>query len=71
MVSGLGGLVGVIVGILVTVAYVKYNMDKVFYPGINIMALAFGISVLLGVVFGAYPAIKASRLQPVDALRVE
>jgi len=46
-------------------------MDKIFYPHINVMALAFGISVALGIAFGLYPAIKASRLQPVDALRVE
>ena len=71
MVSGLGGIVGVIVGVLFTMAYVKINMDKIFYPHINVMALAFGISVALGIAFGLYPAIKASRLQPVDALRVE
>jgi putative ABC transport system permease protein len=71
MVSGLGGIVGVIVGILVTMAYVKINNDKVFYPHVDIMALAFGISVTLGILFGLYPAIKASRLQPVDALRNE
>ena len=71
MVSGLGGIVGVIVGILVTMAYIKIDQDKVFYPHIDIMALAFGISVALGILFGLYPAIKASRLQPVDALRNE
>ena len=71
MVSGLGGIVGVIVGILVTMAYIKITQDKVFYPHIEIMALAFGISVVLGIAFGLYPAVKASRLQPVDALRNE
>jgi len=71
MVSGLGGIVGVIVGIIVTMAYVKITLDKVFYPHIDIMALAFGISVVLGIVFGLYPAVKASKLQPVDALRNE
>ena len=71
MVSGLGGIVGVIIGIIVTMAYVKISQDKVFYPHIDIMALAFGISVALGIAFGLYPAIKASRLQPVEALRVE
>jgi putative ABC transport system permease protein len=71
MVSGLGGIVGVIVGILFTMAYVKITQDKVFYPHFEIMALAFGISAVLGIIFGLYPAIKASRLQPVDALRIE
>ncbi|MCL1856003.1 MAG: ABC transporter permease [Clostridia bacterium] len=71
MVSGLGGLVGVIVGVIVTMAYVKIEHDKVFYPHVNIMALAFCISVALGILFGLYPAVKASRLQPVDALRNE
>ena len=71
MVSSLGGLVGVIAGVIVTMAYVKITLDKVFYPSISIMAISFGISVVLGVGFGLYPAIKASKLQPVDALRVE
>jgi putative ABC transport system permease protein len=71
MVSGLGGIVGVIVGILFTMAYIKLTQDKVFYPHIDVMALAFGISVVLGIAFGLYPAVKASRLQPVDALRNE
>ena len=71
IVSGLGGIVGVIVGILFTMAYVKVSYDKVFYPRFEVMALAFGISVVLGVLFGLYPAIKASRLQPVEALRIE
>ena len=71
IVSGLGGLVGVIVGILFTMAYVKMAYDKVFYPHVEVMALAFGISVVLGILFGLYPAIKASRLQPVEALRIE
>jgi len=71
MVSGLGGIVGVIVGILVTMAYIKITQDIVFYPQVTVMALAFGISVALGILFGLYPAIKASKLQPVDALRNE
>jgi len=71
IVSGLGGIVGVIVGIIITMAYVKKEMDKVFIPQPPVMAIAFGISVVLGILFGLYPAIKASKLQPVDALRNE
>ncbi len=71
VVSGLGGVVGVIVGILVTILWIKLDQNKIFYPSVSIMAIAFGFSVALGLIFGIYPAAKASRLQPVDALRNE
>jgi putative ABC transport system permease protein len=71
LVSGLGGVVGVIAGILITMVWVKLEQDIVFYPAPGIMALAFGVSVALGVLFGLYPAVKASGLQPVEALRSE
>jgi putative ABC transport system permease protein len=71
LVSSLGGVVGVIAGILITMTWVKLQYDIIFYPTPAIMALAFGVSVALGLLFGLYPAAKASALQPVDALRSE
>ena len=35
------------------------------------MAVSAGVSVVLGIIFGLYPAVKASGLQPVEALRAD
>ncbi|MCP9209756.1 ABC transporter permease [Streptomyces sp. NEAU-Y11] len=65
--SGLGGLAGITLGVLGTVGYAAY---KGWPPVIPVTAVSsgFGGAVLVGVVAGVYPAIRASRLSPTTAL---
>jgi putative ABC transport system permease protein len=70
-----GGIFGVIVGILISllVAYIAkwlgYNWDLVI--SISSILLSCSISILVGLFFGLYPAIKASKLNPIEALAYE
>ncbi len=71
MICGIGGILGIIVGYLGTLIVGKLAFKIVLIPGVGITVGAFAISVALGIIFGIYPAAKASRLQPVDALRAD
>jgi len=68
----LGGLLGVIVGQLLTVAManIPNGLDKAFIP-LWAIGVSFGFSGIVGVFFGMFPAIKAARLDPIEALRHE
>lgn len=70
VISGLGGVIGIGLGIFASSLVSKYmNIKAVVNPGVIIGAFAFSLAV--GVFFGIYPADKASKLKPVDALRYE
>lgn len=71
MLCGIGGVIGILIGTLG--CYVAGNLlfHMTIYPSTTVTAGAFGLSVLLGIIFGSYPAVKASKLQPVEALRAE
>jgi len=68
--SAVGGIIGIITGIAAakTIAALK-NWPSLISPGSIIGA--FLVSAAVGVFFGFYPARKAARLDPIDALRYE
>jgi putative ABC transport system permease protein len=68
--SGMGGVLGIGCGIgAARLASKMLNMQVVF--SFDIVLLAFLFSVLIGVIFGMFPANKAAKLKPIDALRFE
>ncbi len=68
--SGIGGLIGVALGIVIPYIITAFaGMITIITPWSPLMA--FGISGLVGVIFGIYPAIRAANMDPVEALRHE
>ncbi len=66
--SSLGGLLGVLLAVGLSFGLSLWmGMPYVFDPGITLIAFVF--SALVGVVFGYFPARRAARLNPIDALR--
>lgn len=65
-----GGLFGIVLGIVIAYIYATVTAGLFVVSGSSI-ALAFIVSSVIGVVFGWYPARKASLLQPIEALRYE
>ncbi|MBN2139180.1 MAG: ABC transporter permease [Sedimentisphaerales bacterium] len=68
----LGGLVGVVIGQGLTNAIAKLHplLEKTSIPAWAI-AVAFGFAGSVGIFFGLFPAVKAARLDPIEALRHE
>ena len=72
VICSIGGLLGIAQGTVGTLIAGKLLLqESQLLPGAAITLGAFGFSVILGIIFGMYPAIKASGLQPVVALRAE
>lgn len=66
--SLVGGTVGIILGVLGSLVLGHFLATGITFWSI---ILAFGVSVLVGIIFGVAPAAKASRLHPIEALRYE
>ena len=71
MICGIGGLFGIVVGYIGTLIVGKLSFNMILIPSPGVTLGAAAISVALGIIFGMYPAIKASGLQPVVALRAD
>lgn len=68
--SSLGGIIGMVLGVSVGVA-INLFFDLPFVFNTSIVVIAFLFSTIVGIVFGYFPARKAARLNPIDALRHE
>jgi len=71
LICGLGGIIGIAVGYLGTAIVCQLVLNFIVWPSPTVTLGSFAFSVAMGVVFGLYPAVKASGLQPVEALRAE
>ena len=68
--AALGGLIGLVLAFIACFGLaIPLKLPFMWEPQINL--IAFGISALIGVVFGYFPARRAASLNPIDALRHE
>jgi putative ABC transport system permease protein len=68
LVSVIGGIIGITAGVVLAFA-IGTNMFVTPMFSWQIAAVAFGFSLAIGIIFGLYPALRASRKDPIDSLR--
>lgn len=68
--SSMGGFLGIALG-CVTSVFAGRLMDITATPSIGAIIVAFSVSVAIGMIFGYFPAKKAAKLNPIDALRYD
>ena len=70
LISVAGGVLGIAFGYLLSWLIARTAEWRTIVTSSSIV-IAFGVSVAVGVIFGIYPAVKASRIDPIEALRYE
>ncbi|MFZ2303384.1 MAG: ABC transporter permease [Minisyncoccia bacterium] len=70
MLTFFGGVLGVFLGWVISYGVMYFGILQTSVS-LSSVFLAFGVSAAIGIVFGYYPALRASRLNPIDALRYE
>lgn len=68
--TGIGGVIGLIIGEIASLLMNKFSPLPAFVPFWAIL-VGIGMSAFVGIIFGLYPAWKAARLNPIDALSFE
>jgi putative ABC transport system permease protein len=67
-ISIMGGVLGIVFGLILSELIAIYSEWSVSWS-LNAIVLSFSICAMVGLVFGVYPAIKASKLNPIEALQ--
>jgi putative ABC transport system permease protein len=65
-----GGIIGIALGYGISKAVAMFSGWSTIITGVSI-ALSFGVSSIIGLIFGIYPAVQASNLDPIECLRYE
>ena len=66
----IGGIIGIIIGWLSAWVVTKFSGTTTSVTSFSVL-LAFGVSAAIGIIFGYYPARRAAKLNPIEALRYE